>query len=113
MESESNRAILVVSHEDAEGVSCGVGVDPQRFLRVVGTVAKQPGAKAQGSLVLGLELLHVRDGQIEVELLRDWAFRPRGRRKFGDLLEEAWSLRSGELTRERTPRTAARRRRSV
>ena len=33
--------------------------------------------------------------------------------EFGDLLEEAWSLRSGELTREQTTRTAARPRRSV
>jgi hypothetical protein len=33
--------------------------------------------------------------------------------EFGDLLEEAWSLRSAEIRREPTPRTSVRRRRSV
>jgi hypothetical protein len=55
--------------EDAERVACGVGVDVQGLVRVVGAVEQQPRAQAEHLLVGGVEVADRRDGEVEVELL--------------------------------------------
>src|SRR4051812_32316094 len=56
-------------HEDAEGVARRVGVHAQRLL-LVGAVEDQLAAEGEDVLVLRLELLLGRHGDVEVQLLR-------------------------------------------
>ena len=55
----------------------GIGVDAQRLLRIARAIEEQPGAQRQGPVVLGVEVGCRWNGQIQVQLLRDGARRPR------------------------------------
>src|SRR5947209_14216322 len=73
--------------EDAKGMSCRVGIDAQRLLEIVRPVAQQRRTQAKSALMLGVEVLQGWDGQVQMELLRDWAFRPRHLEERCHLLE--------------------------
>lgn len=73
--------------DDAERVAGGVGVDVDGLLRIVGSVLEEAGAQRERSFVLRSQVFAARDAEIEVELLWDAWFRPRGRREVVDLLD--------------------------
>lgn len=72
--------VVGAGHEDAERVSCRVGVGAEGFVGVVGAVGQQPPPEAEDAVVRMLEALPARDGQIEVKLLWAWTLRPGCRR---------------------------------
>lgn len=80
-------------HEDAERVTGGIGVDPQRLLLVLGTVVQQPRTELQRVVVGEREVRRAVDGHVQVELLRDTGLRPGRGREIGDLLERELSPR--------------------
>jgi len=73
-----------------------VGVDPERFVRVVRAVAEDPGAQAERPAVLARRLLDGRDSQVQVQHLRVAAVRPGRLRQLVDLLERHLDTRPAE-----------------
>jgi hypothetical protein len=65
----------------------GVGVDPQRLLRVYGAVLEQPGTERQRPLMLDVQVGHGGHRGVQVQLLRDWAVWPGCLGQLPDLLE--------------------------
>jgi hypothetical protein len=65
----------------------GVGVDPQRLLRVIRAVLEQPGAERQRPLMPQVQVTHGGDRGVQVQLLRDRAVRPRRLGQLPDLLK--------------------------
>jgi hypothetical protein len=74
-------------YEDAEGMSGGVGVDPERFLGIVGPISQHTGAEVQRSAVRGVQGGDRRHRQIEMQHLWVWAVRPGCLGQGLDLLE--------------------------
>ncbi len=59
--------------KDAERVPGGVGVDPQRLLRVIRAILQQPGAERERPLMLDVEVSRGGHRGVQVQLLRDRA----------------------------------------
>jgi len=72
---------------DAERVAVGIDVDPQRLVGVVTAIEAQLATETDHPLVLSLERLGVRHGQIEVQLLGYRLVGPRRPGLLVDLLE--------------------------
>jgi hypothetical protein len=64
----------------------GIGVDVERFGRVVEAVVQHTGAKRPRPLMLSHEIFLGRDTEVEVELLRYRALGPRRRQEVVDVL---------------------------
>ena len=73
--------------EDAKRVPGGVGVDPQRLLRVIRAVLEQPGAERERPLMRDVEVSRGGHRGIQVQLLRDRAVRPGCPGQLPDLLK--------------------------
>lgn len=68
-------------------MACRVGIDAQRLARVAEPVVQQFPAERENALVLSREFVRRRHGKVEVQLLRDVVFGPRGRSLLRLLLE--------------------------
>lgn len=62
--------------EDAERVTGRVGIDPKRFLDVIGPVAKESCTEGERAVVFGVERGGRRHSEIQVSHLRVWPVRP-------------------------------------
>lgn len=81
------RSPLLVSDEDAEGVTVEVCEDAQWFLRVIAAIEPHRPSEGKDALMHGLQLVLVAYGQIHMELLGHVGLRPRRTQKRVDLLE--------------------------
>jgi hypothetical protein len=79
-----------------------VRVDPQRLLLVLRPVVAQPPAERQHALVLAVQLRLVRDGHVQVQLLRDAVVGPGRRGQRGHVLERD-ALAAGLVAAGRGP----------
>ena len=83
------------SGDDVKRVPRGVGVDPQRLLRVIRTVLEQPGAERERPLMRDVEVSDGGHRGVQVQLLRDRAVRPGGPRQLPDLLNASTAPPAG------------------
>ena len=73
--------------EDAEGVAGRVGEHVERLVGIGRPVEQHRGAERERPVALHGQLVDVRHGQVEVQLLRHRRVRPRRGRQLGDLLD--------------------------